>query len=146
MTMSSMPANRFFKVGIAGGLLFALMDGLIHANPIAQELLSVYAPLARPSVNTAAGVIIDLLCGLVLAGLFLVLYRSLPGGSGVRKGVSFGLITWFLRVVMQAASAWVMFTVPEIALVYLVVAGLLEMLVLGVLFGAMLEPGALPFG
>jgi Family of unknown function (DUF6789) len=136
--------KRFIAVSIAAGLLFALMDALINANPLAQELFSVYAPIARPSVHAAAGLAIDLAYGLVLAVLFLVLHRSLPGESGIRKGFSFGLITWFLRIVMQAASTWVMFSVPEATILYMVVTGLGEMLVLGVFLGVMLKPGDLP--
>lgn len=136
--------KRVIAVSTGAGLLFGIMDGLLHANPLAQGLFAFYAPIARPSVNAAAGLLIDLAYGFVLAGLFLVLYRCLPGGSGVRKGVSFGFITWFLRVVMQAASSWMMFTVPEATLFYLVGAGLLEMLVLGTFLGVLLKPGDLP--
>jgi hypothetical protein len=118
--------------------------GLINANPLAQELLSVYSSLARPSINAAAGLAIDVVYGFVLAGLFLILYFSLPGESGIRKGISFGLMTWFLRVVMQAASTWVMFMVPGNTLLYLILAGFGEMVVLGVFLGVMLKPGDLP--
>jgi hypothetical protein len=136
--------KRFIVVGVAAGLLFALMDGLINANPLAQELYSLYAPIARPSINAAGGLVIDLVYGFVLAGLFLILYHCLPGGSGIRKGISFGLITWFLRVFMQAASTWVMFTVPEMAILYMIITGLGEMLILGVFFGVTLSPGDMP--
>jgi hypothetical protein len=118
--------------------------GLINANPLAQELLSVYSSLARPSINAAAGLAIDVVYGFVLAGLFLILYCSLPGESGIPKGISFGLMTWFLRVVMQAASTWVMFMVPGNTLLYLILAGFGEMVVLGVFLGVMLKPGDLP--
>jgi hypothetical protein len=54
--------------------------------------------------------------------------------------VSFSLLLWFFRVVMYAASQWVMFNVPPKALFYSVVTGLGEMLILGVLFGLTLKP------
>lgn len=136
--------KRYIAVSIATGLLFALMDGLINANPLTQQLYAVYAPIARPSVNAAAGIAIDLAYGFILAGLFLLLFRGLPGRSGVVKGLSFGLIAWFLRVVMQAASAWVMYTVPEMALLYMILTGFGEMLVLGAFLGATLKPGVMP--
>jgi hypothetical protein len=137
--------KRYIAVSIAGGLLFAVMDGLINANPLARDLYSVYAPIARPSINAAAGLAIDLLYGFVLAGLFLILCQGLPGRTGIAKGAVLGLIIWFLRVFMQAASAWVMFTVPEITLLYFAVTGLGEMLVIGVFFGVTLRPGDAPF-
>lgn len=88
--------KRYILVSIAAGLLLALMDGLINANPPARELLSAYAPLARPSVDIAAGFAIDLAFGFTLAGLFLLLYPGIPGRTGILKGAGFGLIALVL--------------------------------------------------
>jgi len=127
-------------VSVVSGILFAILDGVINANPLAQRLYAVYKPIARTSLNPLAGIVIDLVYGFVLAGVFLLLYASLPGGTGLVKGVSYAVLVWFFRVVMQAASQWVMYTVPVEALLYSVVAGLGEMLVLGVLYGLTLKP------
>jgi hypothetical protein len=35
--------------------------------------------------------------------------------TGVRKGITFAIIIWFLRVVMGALSRWMMFDIPEAA-------------------------------
>jgi hypothetical protein len=135
--------KRYIAVSIAAGLLFALMDGLINANPLAQELFAVYAPIARPSLNAAAGLAIDLAYGFILAGLFLLLFEGIPGRTRLEKGLCFGIVVWFLRVAMQAASSWVMFTIPEMALLYMTLVGLGEMLVTGAFFGVTLKPGNL---
>jgi hypothetical protein len=84
--------------------------------------------------------VIDLAYGFVMAGVFLLLYSSLPGETGLLKGVSFAVLVWFFRVVMSAASQWVMFRVPAKALLYSLVAGFGEMLLLGVLYGLTLKP------
>lgn len=131
---------RFIVVSVAGGILLAVADGLIHANPLAQQLYAVYKPIARPSVNILAGVAIDLIYGFVTAGVFLLLYGSLPGEAGLAKGVSFALLVWFFRVVMYVASQWMIFNVPVAALIYTLIAGLGEMLVLGILYGLTLKP------
>ena len=75
-----------------------------------------------------------------MAGVFLLLYKSLPGGTGLVKGMSFAFLAWFFRVVMYTASQWVMFNVPVEALLYSLVMGLGEMLLLGVLYGLTLKP------
>lgn len=131
---------RYILVSLGGGLLFGVMDGIINANPLAQQLFQVYRPMARASVNAPVGILIDLIYGFIMAGVFILLYRSLPGESGLVKGVSFGLLAWFLRVVMGAVSQWMTYTVPAQTVVYQVGAGLIEMLVLGVLFGLTLRP------
>lgn len=125
---------------IAGGLLFGLMDGLNNANPLAVRLFAVFKPIARTSVNVPAGVVIDLAYGFIMAGLFLLLYPSLPGQAGWIKGLSYGMLVWFFRVVMGVISQWMMYTVPIEALFYSLAAGLLEMLVLGLLFGLVVRP------
>ena len=84
-----MSVVRYVVVSVAAGVLFGVMDGVIYANPWARRLFAAYAPIAKASVNVAAGVVIDLVYGFVLAGAFLLLYRSLPGKSGLAKGLSF---------------------------------------------------------
>jgi hypothetical protein len=122
------------------GILFGLLDGVINANPLAQRLYAVYKPIAKTSINPMAGIVIDLVYGFVMAGVFLLLYNSLPGSTGLVKGLSFAMLVWFFRVVMSAASQWMMYQVPARTLLYSLVAGLGEMLVLGVLYGLTLKP------
>ncbi len=129
----------YLVVSVVSGILFGILDGVINANPLAQRLYEVYKPIARTSLNPVAGMAIDLVYGFVLAGVFLLLYKSLPGEAGVVKGVSFALLAWFFRVVMQAASQWVMFKVPVETALYSLVAGLGEMLILGALYGLTLK-------
>ena len=130
----------YVTVSVISGILFAVLDGLINANPIASKLFEVYKPIAKTSVNFVAGIIIDLAYGFILAGLFLLLYPSLPGGSGLAKGVGFGLMVWFFRVVMSVASHWMMYNVPLKTLLYTLLAGLGEMLILGIVYGLTLQP------
>ncbi len=87
-----------------------------------------------------AGLVIDLVYGFLLAGLFLLLYPALPGPIGLVKGLSFGLITWFLRVAMGVLSQWMMYSIPAGTLIYTLLAGLGEMLILGLIYGLFLKP------
>ena len=132
--------TSYIIVSIISGILFGILDGLINANPIATKLYEAYKPIAKTSVNFVAGMLIDLAYGFILAALFLLLYPSLPGGTGLVKGVSFALIVWFLRVVMSVASQGMMYKVPAKTLLYTLLAGLGEMLILGILYGLALHP------
>jgi len=132
--------TTYLIVSIVSGILFGILDGLIKTNPLANKLYEVYKPIAKTSLNFVAGVIIDLAYGFILAGLFWLLYPGLPGATGLLKGISFALITWFLRVVMGVASQWMMYKIPLKTLVYTLLAGLGEMLVLGILYGLTLHP------
>ena len=132
--------TSYIIVSIAGGILFGILDALINANPLANKLFEVYKPISKTSVNLAAGIAIDLAYGFILAALFLLIYASLPGEVGLVKGVCFALMVWFFRVVMSVASQWMMFKVPLKALLYTLLAGLGEMLILGILYGLALQP------
>ncbi len=134
--------GRYVIVSVMSGILFGVMDGVINANPLARRLFQVYSPIAKTSLNPIGGILIDLVYGFVMAGLFLILYHSLPGSTGALKGLSFGLLVWFLRVLMRVASEWVMFNVPLETLLYSLGAGLVEMLLLGVFYGLTLKPAA----
>jgi hypothetical protein len=127
-------------VSIVSGILFGIMDGIINANPLAVRLFEIYKPIARPSMNVVVGIVIDLLYGFILAGIFLLLYPSLPGEVGLVKGICFGLLIWFFRVVMSVMSQWMMYKVPVKTLLYSLVTGLVEMLILGILYGLALYP------
>ena len=116
-----------------------ILDGIINANPYAQKLFKVYAPIAKKSVNIVLGFGIDFLSSFVMAAVFILLYSSLPGSTGLLKGLSFGLIASFFSVAMHVFSQLVMFKVPAKALVYMFLTGLIQMLLVGVLFGLTLK-------
>jgi len=131
---------KYIIISIASGILLGILDGVINANPLAQRLYAVYKPIARTSLNVPTGIIIDLVYGFILAGVFLLLYKSLPGQIGVVKGVSFAVLVWFFRVMMNVASQWMMFKVSIAVLLYTLLTGLAEMLILGILYGLTLKP------
>ena len=133
---------RYIIVSVVSGILFGTLDAIINANPLAQRLHSVYKPIARTSLNVPVGIVIDLAYGFIMAALFLLLYNSLPGDVGWVKGVSFAFLAWFFRVMMSAASQWMMFKVPMSALLYSLITGFVEMFVLGLLYGFTLQPAS----
>lgn len=130
----------YIIISVISGILFALLDGAINANSLARRLYAVFKPIARKSIDPLAGILIDLVYGFALAGFFLLLYDSLPGATGLVKGLSYAGLVWFLRVVMSVASQWMMFKMPLKTLLYSLAAGLVEMMALGVLYGLTLKP------
>jgi len=131
---------RFFIVSLINGLVFGTLDGLINANPYAQKMFEAYKPIAKTSINAPAGIIIDLLYGLVMGLIFLILYNALPGNTGLMKGISFALIMWFFRVLMSVITTWMMLNVPISTLLYTALTGLIEMLIIGIIYGLFLKP------
>ena len=130
----------YIIVSLVSGILFGVLDSLINANPFARRLYEVYKPIAKTSINIPLGILLDLVYGFIMAGVFLLLYTSLPGEMDLVKGISFAFLAWFFRVVMSVASNWMMFKVPVRTLLYTLLTGLVEMLVLGILYGFFLKP------
>jgi hypothetical protein len=83
---------RYIIVSIVSGILFGILDGVTNANPLAQRLYEAYKPIAKTSINPVAGILIDLVYGFIMAGMFLLLYKSLPGETGLAKDLSFTLL------------------------------------------------------
>jgi len=129
---------RVLAVGVGVGVVFAILDGLFNANPVAQRVYAAYRPIARQSVNVPLGLSFDVVSGVVMAALFVGLTPALPGGP-VTKGLAFGVMAWFFRVAMGVAAQATMFNVPGSALAYSLIAGLLEMSILGVSYGVALR-------
>ena len=130
---------RFIISALLTGILFGTMDGLINGNPFAVKLMECYQPIARQSINIPAGLVIDLVYGFIISGIFLLIMPVLPTDYGIIKGLAYGLGIWFFRVVMGAVSNWMMFTVPVKTLVYILLAGLVEMLILGIVNGLIIK-------
>ena len=129
---------RQIVVGLIAGVAFLILDGLVNANPLAQRLHAAYQPIARPSVNALAGSAVDLAYGVILVAFFLTLRPSLPGRTSLLKGLSFGLMVWFLRVVMRVAGEWVTTTVPTSTHAYTLATGLVQVLLVGGLIALLL--------
>jgi hypothetical protein len=130
---------RFIISAVLTGLLFGIFDGLINSNPYAIKLMECYKPIAKQSINIPAGLLIDLVYGFVISGLFLILFPVLPTEFGIIKGITFGVGIWFFRVLMNVVSSWMMFNIPIMTLAYLLLTGLVEMILLGILNGLLLR-------
>jgi hypothetical protein len=130
---------HFIISAILTGLLFGTLDGLINGNPYARKVMECYKPIARQRINILAGSIIDLIYGFLISGLFLFLFPVLPADSGIIKGIIFGAGIWFFRVLMNVVSSWMMFNIPIKTLLYLLITGLVEMVLIGILNGLIIK-------
>jgi len=130
---------RYIIAAILTGLMFGIMDGLINANPYAVKLMECYKPIARQGINIPAGLMIDLMYGFAISGIYLLIIPVLPTDYGIMKGLTYGLGMWFFRVLMSVVSSWMMFTVPGKTLIYVLLTGLAEMVILGMLNGLILK-------
>ena len=126
---------RYILVSVASGILFGIMDGIFNANPLAQRLYGFFEPIARKRINIAMGFIIDVVFGFALAGIFILIKGSLQFSLRILNGILYGVIVWFLRVVMPVVGQRMMFNMPKKTMIYMLSFGLIEMIVLGLVYG-----------
>jgi hypothetical protein len=130
---------RFIIAAFVTGLLFGTMDGLINGNPYAVKLMECYKPIAKQTINIPAGLLIDLFYGFVISGTYFIIMPVLPTDIGIIKGMTFGLGMWFFRVLMNVISSWMMLNIPGKTLIYILLTGLVEMIILGILNGLIIK-------
>lgn len=128
-----MNVKRFLLAGIVTSILFLVFDMLFGSlgGFIGAQVFGL--PFDQPSGIEAKiqyGLIFELINGFMLALIYALIHPSLPG-QGWKKGISYGLIVWGLRVVMWAFSTYMMFDIPTVSIVITVVTGLIEVLILG---------------
>jgi hypothetical protein len=131
-------ASFIIAAGLTG-LLFGTMDGLINGNPYAIKLMACYKPISRQSINIPVGLAIDLLYGFIISGMFIMILPALPTEIGIVKGATYGMGMWFFRVLMSVISNWMMFNIPGKAVIYTLLTGLIEMMILGILNGLLIR-------
>ena len=112
--------------GVAGGMIGELVFGLSAGQP--DESKMMITP------------VFELINGFMLAAVYAVIHDSLPG-EGWKKGISYGLIVWGLRVVMWAFSTYIMTDMSPILIGITVVTGLVEVLILCVVIAAIYRVG-----
>ena len=123
------------RLAIAGGvasILFLVLDAALGmlGGWIGARLFGL--PSTQPegiASKMAAGLVFELVNGFLLAAIYALIYRCLPGAGWI-KGLSYGLLVWGLRVVMWAFSTYMMTDMSPIAISITVGTGLVEMLVI----------------
>ena len=133
-----MNIKRLIVAGIVTSVLFLVLDMVLGTAGgfIGAEVFSV--PVEQPpgfEAKVKFGLIFELMNGFMLAVIYAVIHPSLPG-RGWKKGISYGLIVWGLRVVMGAFSTYMMTDMSPILIAITVVTGLIEVLILGIVIAA----------
>lgn len=125
-----MNVKRFISAGLAAALLFLVLDALfgVLGGLIGRGVFGVeVTPMDQSKM--LAGALFELVNGFLLTLVYAIIYPILPGG-GWRKGITYGLIVWGLRVVMWAFSTYMMTDMSPVLIAITVLTGLLEMLII----------------
>lgn len=129
--------RRIVIGGIFIGLLLlvsGVISGFFSITVFKLPIFVSDSTLWRQEFSPYLSISLDIIYGIILAGLFNLLYMSIPG-KAIMKGISFGLIVWFFKTVMAMGAIRVMFNVSDKILLYWTFSGLLEMLMIGAVLG-----------
>lgn len=133
-----MNVKRLLVAGIVASVLFLVLDAIFGmiGGLIGAQVFGL--PFDQPpgiEAKMTFGLIFELINGFMLALIYAIIHSGLPG-QGWKKGISYGLIVWGLRVVMWAFSTYMMTDMPPVLIAITVVTGLIEVLILGVVIAA----------
>jgi hypothetical protein len=134
--MNEMNVKRFLLAGTVVSVLFLILDGLfgVAGGVIAERVFGLSAE-QPDQAKMMLGLVFELVNGFMLVAIYAIVHRGLPG-QGWKRGISYGLIVWGLRVVMWAFSTYMMTDMSPILISITVVTGLVEVLILCVVTAA----------
>jgi hypothetical protein len=130
---------RYILVSWACGVLYCILEAMTNGNPYALNLYRPFKPFMKTTINIPKTFFLYLVSGFAMAGAFLLFYKSLPGHTGIIKGLSFALIYWFLRSFISSLSQWRTYTVSFTTVIYMATSGLVQSLLIGLLLGLTLK-------
>jgi hypothetical protein len=133
-----MNVKRLVVAGIVASVLFLVLDAALGTAGgfIGAEAFDL--PVEQPpgiEAKMKFGLIFELINGFMLTVIYAVIHPSLPG-RGWKKGISYGLLVWGLRVVMGAFSTYMMTDTPPILIAINVIMGLIEVMILCIVIAA----------
>ena len=131
-----MNVKRLIVAGIVASVLFLVLDAVfgVVGGLIGESVFGLSSGQPDESKMMISPVF-ELINGFMLVAVYAVICSSLPG-EGWKKGISYGLIVWGLRVVMWAFSTYMMTDMSPILIGITVVTGLIEVLILCVVVAA----------
>jgi hypothetical protein len=128
---------KFILVSMASGAILGVIDYVCNAGPFMEGLKGFSSQLLRSTGKAAAGLGINLGLGFAVTGIFILLRKNF---DGVIIAMGFALTVWFFRVTMFFIRKWMTFKVPLNDLVYVFIAGISQMVSLGILYELTLKP------
>ena len=131
-----MNIKRLMITGITASILFLVLDAMFGVlGGIIGELVFGVSASQPPVSKQMIGLIFELINGFMLTVIYAIIYPALPGKNW-KKGVSYGLVVWGVRVVMWAFSTYMMTDMAPAMIVITVLTGLVEMLIICVVIAA----------
>jgi hypothetical protein len=133
-----MNVKRLVVAGIVASVLFLVLDMVLGTAGGFIGVQVFGLPFEQPpgfEAKVKYGFIFELVNGFMLAVIYAVIHPSLPG-RGWKKGISYGLLVWGLRVVMGAFSTHMMTDMSPILIAITGVTGLIEVLILCIVIAA----------
>lgn len=125
--------------GILGGITFGIIGeifGWLIYGVLFMKWTEQVSHMWRPmeSLHWRIGMpLADIFSGLMVALAYAILYKGIPG-TGIKKGLVFGLILWLITRVAGELFFYAMSPIPFM----LVVAGWLHGLIVGALGGVVI--------
>lgn len=129
--------TKFIIISVVSGLILGVIDFLFSNEDLSEGLSGFFRQFSESAREAAACIGINLALGFGMTGIFLLMKKSLPGFVIV---MGFALAVWFFRVMMFFIRQWMTFKASANDLAYVFIAGVSQMITLGILYDLTLKP------
>lgn len=142
------PAAGAMKPIVIGGILFTIASQVVMMGEVLvtmdvymmPEYFPVWSKLMMPDMGPPPGefyaisITLSFCLALLYSGAFYVLRAGIPG-TGIRKGISFGVILFLLSCLPSMLGMWMLINLPEKFFIAGLAFGLVNYLAGGALIG-----------
>jgi hypothetical protein len=126
-----------FAVSLFGAVFAGLTCGWMFNWVYKLEPVNVWKPMDGPP--GMAFYLGGFLLNVVLAAVYAVLSKGIPGKNKLAKGLTFGLCVWAVGMLPGMFSTYSFMTVASGVVVYWTILGLVEMPIKGMIIAAILD-------
>ena len=113
-----------------------LFSGIYRIEP--TNIWKFSADTALPVGQMIFMFLANILLGVILAGVYAYIKGGIPG-SGIKKGLCFGLIVWLVGTLPGLFATYMFITIAGAVIWYWLVMGLIKYLILGVIIAKMIK-------
>jgi hypothetical protein len=130
------------KNAVLAGLIAGLVSGIVSSLLVFASLsigllgANIIGVAGQPEITNSAiyTILLTVIFGTLVALIYAKFYDSIPG-EGLKKGLYFGLMIWFVKDIMAAAYIVLPMMRPAIVGVNLIVIGFYIWVIYGLVLG-----------
>lgn len=132
--------KRFINAVIVGFVALLVMDFIIHWGILGEIYKPLTGTLLRSEADMSSKMWAYYIGAFFFSILFVLIYTHGVKGKGVIEGFRFGIYIGLFYIAVGSLMTWPMIPFPGALLWLWTIFGMIEMIILGLIVGAIYKP------